>query len=86
LPSCPVGWDLSRDSGSLPRLESRDRPVLARSVARWRRGCHDAIVATASAETSLGRGYKALTTGYWCLANVAGLMRQLTEEVAATTV
>ena len=23
--------------------------------------------------------------GYWCLANVAGLMRQLTEEVAATT-
>jgi hypothetical protein len=42
-------------------------------------------VATASAETSLGRGYKALTTGYWCLANVAGLMRQLTEEVAATT-
>jgi predicted ester cyclase len=23
--------------------------------------------------------------GYWCLANVAGLMRQLTEEVAVTT-
>jgi predicted ester cyclase len=23
--------------------------------------------------------------GYWCLTNVAGLMRQLTEEVAATT-
>jgi predicted ester cyclase len=23
--------------------------------------------------------------GYWCLANVAGLMRQLTEEVVATT-
>jgi predicted ester cyclase len=23
--------------------------------------------------------------GYWCLANVAGLMRQLTEEVAAST-
>ena len=24
--------------------------------------------------------------GYWCLTNVAGLMRQLTEEVTATTV
>jgi predicted ester cyclase len=23
--------------------------------------------------------------GYWCLANVAGLMRQLTEEAAVTT-
>jgi hypothetical protein len=24
--------------------------------------------------------------GYWCLANVAGIMRQLTEELAAATV
>ena len=34
-------------------------------MARWRRRCHDAIVATASAETALGRGYEALASGDW---------------------
>jgi uncharacterized protein HemY len=30
-----------------------------------RRRCHDAIVATASAEIALGRGYEALASGDW---------------------
>src|ERR671911_743665 len=34
-------------------------------MARWRRRCHDAIVATASAETALARGYEALASGDW---------------------
>jgi tetratricopeptide (TPR) repeat protein len=34
-------------------------------MARWRRRCHDAFVATASAETALGRGYEALASGEW---------------------
>ena len=32
-------------------------------MAHSRRGCHDAFVATASAETALGRGYEALANG-----------------------
>jgi hypothetical protein len=34
-------------------------------MARRRRRCHDAFVATASAETALGRGYEALASGDW---------------------
>jgi hypothetical protein len=34
-------------------------------MARSRRRCHDSIVAAASTETALGRGYEALASGNW---------------------